>query len=191
MSGEPSDLDPRELWQSQPTEYEPMTLAEIHRKARTFQGKVRRRNAIEYFGCVLVVAGFLPAVLHRGSWMMQVGGGLVIAATVFVAWQLHRRASAGSVAEDDDALVESYRRELVRQRDALRSIARWYLAPFVPGMTLLLLGRWFQAPVPHRPIALDHVIIGLVGVIAVLVFLVIWLLNQRGAERLQRRIDEL
>lgn len=95
------------------------------------------------------------------------------------------------MAESGDALVDSYRRELIRQRDALRSIGRWYLAPFVPGMTLLLLGRWFQSHATRRPVALDHVIIALVGVIAALVFLVIWLLNQRGAERLQRRIEEL
>jgi magnesium-transporting ATPase (P-type) len=191
MPGEPSDFDPQRLWQSQVKEYDPMTLADIHRKARTLESKVRRRNALEYVGCVLVIAGFLPAVLHRGSWMMQVGGTLIIAATGFIAWQLHRRGSATAVAESGDALVDAYRRELMRQRDALRSIAVWYLAPFVPGMTLLLLGRWFQSHATRRPIALDHIIIALTGVIAALVFLVIWLLNQRGADRLQRRIEEL
>ncbi len=42
-----------------------------------------------------------------------------------------------------------------------------------------------------EPAQAGHIIIALVGVIAVLVFAVIWLLNQRGADRLQRQIEEL
>ena len=191
MPAEPPDFDPQKLWRSQATEYDPMTLADIQKTARAFEAKVRRRNLIEYFACVLAILGFLPAVLHRGSGMMQAGGALIIVAIGFIAWQLHRRASAVSAPEVGDALVDSYRRELIRQRDALRSIAVWYLAPPVPGMALLLLGRWFQSHATDRSTAVDHVIIVLTAVIAVLVFLVIWLLNQRGADRLQRRIDEL
>jgi hypothetical protein len=191
MRSEPSNLDPQKLWQSQATEFDPMTLVQIHAKARTFQAKVRRRNLIEYVGCVFVVLGFLPAVLHRGSWMMQAAGALIIAATGFIAWQLHRRASAKHVPEVGEALAAFHRSELIRQRDAVRAVGLWYLAPFVPGMTLLLLGRWFQAHAPHRALATDHFIILLIAAVAVVVFLGIWALNQRGADRLQRQIDEL
>ena len=65
------------------------------------------------------------------------------------------------------------------------------MAPFLPGMALLLLGRWFQAHTPGRSIAMDHLVLVLCGVIAVLVALVIWLLNKRAADRLQRQIEEL
>jgi uncharacterized membrane protein YecN with MAPEG domain len=191
VPGESSDLDPRKLWQSQPTEYDPMTLAAIHEKARVFGAKVRRRNAIEYIASAVVVLGFLPAVLHRGSWMMQAGGALIIAGTVFMVWQLHRRASAKSVPQAGKAAVDFYRAELTRQRDALRSVAVWYIAPFVPGMALLLMGRWFQSHATRWPVGADHFIILLTAAVAFLVFMVIWLLNQRGADRLQRRIDEL
>jgi len=191
MPAEPSDLDPQKLWQSQTTEYDPMTIAVIHEKARTFQARIWRRNAMEYAGCVIAILGILPAALHRGSWMMQSGGALIIIATIFVAWQLHRRTSGGTVPEAGEPLVGFYRAELIRQRDALRSVSVWYLAPFVPGMALLLLGRWFQSHATHRSLGTDHLIIALVAVIAVLVFLVIWLLNQRGAQSLQQRIDEL
>ncbi len=90
-----------------------------------------------------------------------------------------------------EALIDFHRGELTRQRDALRSVAVWYLAPFFPGVILLFLGRWFQAHASHRPVGLDHLIIVLCGVIIALFWLVVWLLNQRVAERLQRRIDEL
>jgi hypothetical protein len=108
-----------------------------------------------------------------------------------LVWQLHRRASAKRVPEAGEAAVDFYRAELTRQRDALRSVGVWYIAPVVPGMTLLLMGRWFQSHATKWPVGADHFIILLCAAVAVLVFLAIWLLNQRGADRLQRRIDEL
>ena len=191
MSGEPSDFDPQTLWQSQPREYDPMTLAEIREKARKFQAKLRRRNTIEYVACVVVILLFLPGLLHSGSWMMQAGCGLNMAAAVFVGWQLHVRGSARAAPDGDHAMVDFHRRELIRQRDALRSVGVWYLAPMIPGMVLLMLGRWFQSHAPGRSIAVDHLAIALSGAIAALVFSGIWLLNQRGADRLQRLIEEL
>ena len=191
MSGDPSDFDPQTLWQSQPTEYDPMTLADLHRKSHVFEARVRRRNLVEYLACVLVIAGFTPVLFIRESWMMQAGAGLAISATIFVAWQLHARAAAGRTPEAGDALVDFHRRELIRQRDALRSVAVWYLAPFIPGMTLLMMGRWFQSHAAHRSIAVDHLLILPTCWMVAAVFVAIWALNLWGARRLQRRIDEL
>ncbi len=191
MSGDPSDFDPKTVWQNQPSEHDPMSLAEIHRKARTFETRVRRRNLVEYVACVLVIAGFTPVLFLQAGWMMQAGAGLVIAATVFVAWQLHLRASAGRTPDADAALMDFHRQELIRQRDALRSVGVWYLAPFVPGMVLVMMGRWFQSHAAHRALAFDHLLILLTSGMMALVFLGILGLNLWGAKRLQRRIDEL
>jgi hypothetical protein len=191
MAADPSDLDPQQLWQAQATEHDPMTLAEIHEKARRLRSRIRRRNLTEHAGCVFVIAAFVPALLQQRSWMTQGGALLIMAATVFVAWQLHRRGSARPVPAGGDALITSYRQELIRQRDALRTIGAWYLAPFLPGMALLMLGRWFQLHAAHRAVGVDHLIIGLASTIVALVYAVVWLLNQRGADRLQKRIDEL
>ncbi len=191
MPGKPPDFEPQALWQSQSTEHDPMTIAAIHEKARVFQTRIRRRNLIEYIASIVVIAGFTPALLHPGSWMMQAGAGLIMIATVFVVWQLHRRGSAAALPDSGDALIDFHRRELVRQRDMLRAVAVWYLGPFVPGMALTMLGRWFQAHAQHRPVGLDHLIILLSGGIVSLMLLGIWLLNQWGARRLQKRIDEL
>lgn len=191
MKPDPSDLDPQRLWQGQDTEYAPVTLAAVHDKARAFQAKVRRRNMFEYAASAFVILGFLPVVFDRTSWIMQLAGALIIAATVFVAWQIHRRASASNVPETGASLAEFHRAELGRQRDAVGSIAVWYLAPFVPGMTLLLLGRWLQGPAPHRSAAAEHGILLLTGAIEALVFVGVWLLNQRAAARLQRELDAL
>ncbi len=191
MSGDPSDFDPQRLWQTQAAEQKPMTVAQAHERARVFQARILRRNLTEYIACVFVIAGFIPALLQHRSWMMQAGAMLIMAATIFVAWQLHRRGSARPSPVGGDGLIASYREELIRQRDALRSVGVWYLAPFVPGLVLLVLGRWFQSHAAHRAIGLDHLIILVVTPVVGLVFVAVWLLNQRGADRLQKRIDEL
>jgi hypothetical protein len=188
---DPQQLWPQKLWQSQTPEDDPMTLAAIHEKARTFQARIRRRNASEYFACAIVILGFLPAVRNRESWMMQAGGALSILAALFVAWQLHRRASAKTVPELGEPLVGAYRAELVRQRDALGSVGVWYIGPFIPGMVLLLLGRWFQSHVSGRSIGADHAAIAAGAAVVVVVFLGVWFINKLGAKRLQGRIDEL
>ncbi len=195
MPGDPSSpdpgLDPRTLWQSQPPESPPMTLADIRKTSRAFQSRVRRRNLIEYVAGAVGALGFLPAVFDPESWMVRAGGVLAIAGMAVVGWQLHRRGSARGVPEAGEALTAFHRAELIRQRDAVRSVAVWYLAPPIPGMILLLLGRWFQAPAPHRSATAHQLAILAVAAVVGLVFLAIWWLNQRVAHRLQRQIDQL
>ena len=94
------------------------------------------------------------------------------------------RAKSGAVQD------EAYARATA-QRDALRSVGVWYLAPFLPGMALLLAGRWFQSHATRRSLGADHLIIALTGLMVIVVFVSVWLLNQRGARQLQRRIEDL
>jgi hypothetical protein len=187
----PSDLDPQGLWRSQNKEYDPMTLADIHTKARAFDSRVQRRNAIEYIACGVVIVGFAPMLLHGPNWMMQAGAALIMLGTVFVAWQLHGRGSVDASVEPGETLVDAYRRQLIRQRDAIRSVGSWYLAPFAPGMTLLLIGMWFRAPKPGVPIERAHMGVMIASAINIALFVCIWLLNLRGAKLLQKRIDDL
>lgn len=191
MSGDPSDFDLKALWQSQAQEHEPMSLAEIHQKARKLERGVRWRNIREYVASVVVVAFFAPVLLRQDSWMMQLGAGLIILATAFVAWQMHHRTATGAIPEAGEALRDYHRQTLIRQRDALRSVGWWYMAPFAPGMVLLMMGRWFQAHTPGRSLAMDHLGILLGSGFVVLVFAGIWWLNQVGARRIQREIDKL
>ena len=191
MPTDPAGLDPQAIWQSQTTEHAPTSLAALHEQARSFRRRIGRRNAVETAAGAAVILGFLPVLFHRGSWMMQAGGGLVIAATVFVLWQLHRRGASGPAPDAGAPLIDHYRAELARQRDALGSVGAWYLGPFVPGMALLLAGRWFQAHAAHRSLAADHLMIAVVGLVVAGVFLGVLRLNRLGAQRLQRRIDDL
>jgi hypothetical protein len=186
-----TEPDLKDLWQDQKTEYDPMTLAEIHARATAFQKKVRRRNLIEYLAMPVVVLGFAPLLFATHSWMLQAGGALIILATGFIAWQLHSKASARTGPDSGAALADFHRSELVRQQKAIRSMGAWYIAPFLPGMALVVLGRWFQAHAAGRSLETDRLVIVLCTVIAALVLLVVWLANRLGAHRLQKKIDEL
>ncbi len=188
----PSD-DIKKLWRDQKTEEGIMTLDDIRKKAGKFQSRVRRRNLREYVASVIVVFVFGWYVLVLPGWMTKAGSALCIVAALFVSWQLHRRASADTQPHDSSAtsLLEFHRRELMRQRDALKSVWLWYLAPFVPGIALTGLGRYVQFHAHGRTIAWDHQVIILCLIIVVLVFGIVWSLNALGAAKLQRQIDEL
>jgi hypothetical protein len=169
-----------------------VTLDTIRENAATFQRQIRRRNLRETLAAVAVVLVFGLYVWVFPGWMIKTGSVLAIAGTLFIVWQLRRRAAANVLPEGSAlTLLEFHRQELVRQRDAARSVGLWYIAPVVPGAVLMSLGRYFQFHAPGRTIAWDHQVIILCTLIVALVFAIVWLLNVWAAERLQRRIDEL
>jgi hypothetical protein len=185
------DIDPQGLWQSQKKEYDPMTLADIHQKARKFESKIQRRNAIEFVACGVVIVGFAPALFLQYHWLTKVGAAWIMLATVFIAWQLHKRASVDAPAGTGETLVEAYRRQLMRQRDAVRSMGTWYLAPMIPGFVLLQAGFWLGTPRAGVPIERVHTNVLIMLAVWIVLCAGIWLLNQWGAKRLQKKIDEL
>jgi hypothetical protein len=192
MSPEQLPDDPKTLWRKQPSEETVVTLDNLREWAEKFQSGVWRRNLREYFAALVVVVVFGSYLWRFPGWMTKTGSALSIVAALFVAWQLHKRGAARALpAHSGMPLVAFHREELIRQRDALRSVGRWYIGPFVPGCVLLLLGRYYQFHAANRTLAQDHQIILLGGVVVAVVFGLIWLLNVWAAERLQRKIDQL
>ena len=180
------------IWRSQQVPGSAVTLADVHQRAHRFESQVRWRNRREHVAAVFVVVFFGVVFFATPSWMIKAGSALLIIATIFVSWWLHHHGTAKpSTLNASVPLLEAHREELVRQRNLLRSVPAWYLAPFLPGLLLVLMGRYFQAPVPGRSAAWDHQIILMSGAVMALVFIIVWVLNAWGAERLQRRIDEL
>jgi hypothetical protein len=79
--------------------------------------------------------------------------------------------------------VEFHRRELTRQRDLLRSVWRWYIAPIAPGLVIFSAGAASHAGSGsgfYRVLVLYAVVFGFI----------VWL-NYRGSLRLDRQIAEL
>lgn len=180
----------RHAWQASGTDAALPALAEVRVGADRFHRLIRRRNAVEYAACVLVVGFFGYGALSGGirDPIAQAGAWLIVLATIFVAWQLHSRASAVEPPAADAArsILVHQRAQLVRQRDALASVGLWYLAPFAPGLALMVLAPGIR----HGLGALGA---GAWSAVAInfLVFGGVWWLNRRAARALQRAIDEL
>lgn len=180
-----SDQDLKALWRTQDMETGPMSIEQIH--ARAFQTRVQTRNVVEYVASAFVIAIFgLYAVIFP-DLVMKVGAVMVMIGAGVMAWQLHRRASARALPAGAaaGASLSFHRAELVRQREALRAAAWWYIAPFVPGMAVFIAGmarvRADGSLIPLAPLA-----------VLLAAYLVIWtIVNRRAASRLQAEIEDI
>jgi len=181
----------QQSWQSSVTTPSLPSLEQVRAGADTFHRKIRRRNRIEYIAAVVVVIAFTAYVFFLPNPVARVGAALVVIGTLYLVWQLHRRASAVATPEQAglSSILAHQRAQLVRQRDALASIFWWYLLPLLPGMTLMISAPIIMAdPVTlHRPPVAGWFTLAL----CIVVFVGIWWLNQRVARKLQKAIDDL
>lgn len=179
----------KQAWQSSVEFGGALPLEEVRKGADKFYRAIRRRNLIEYVACVFVVVSFSAYVFVLPDVLQRIGSGLIVLATFYVARQLHRRGSAEAPEKAGAMPLYAFvRSQLVRQRDAVRSVFWWYLLPFLPGLVLMVVGSWnVRATHPEGPGWRDAV--GLTVVAAV--FTGIWWLNQLAARKLQKRIDEI
>lgn len=182
-------LDPKHAWQASGEIGDTPALVEIRARADKFYRRIRRRNTIEYVACILVVLIFGRQAFVLPHLLLKIGSGWTALAALYVAWQLHLRGSAISPDKSGGMPLFTFlRMQLVRQRDALRSIFWWYLLPFTPGLALILIGRG-QDPewISHVPVWAQ-----LTGLSAtVMIFAGVWWLNQWNARKLERRIEEI
>lgn len=184
--------DLQDLWKSQQPERIRMSLDQIREKAGKFERKIWCRNAREFIAAAVVIAFFsfelwrMPADLV----LAKIGFGLIIAGTLYVVWHLHRRGSARTPPAEMGLTngAEFFRRELVRQRDLLKSVWRWYLGPMVPGMVVAMVGMALKNP---RHMHHYGWRVSAYGAFVALLFIFIGKLNAWAARRLQRQIDEL
>lgn len=184
MPNELNPDDPRKLWQSQDAEDVTITLEEIRKRAARFEKRIQRRNVREYAaGAVVIVWSLVVCwIRHLHGWRLA-PYALLLAGTIYIMFQLRRRASIRAVPADADTktLIEFHRRELERQRDALRTVWRWYLLPWVP---------FFAASAVQAGID-RGITAGLVlAMLSVAVVAGVWALNQWAARRLECKIQE-
>jgi hypothetical protein len=183
MKEPPVDLS--SLWQSQPVEALRLSPAELRTKAQRLQRLIGRRNLGEYLAALFVVVVFGFHAWNAENLASRVGALLVIGAAVFIVQRLHSRGSARPVPPEELAAscLAFHRRELQRQHALLRSVWKWYLAPFAPGLALLLGEAASRARTPGRLLA----IVGF-GVGFALMAAAVAKVNQLAARQLQ---DEL
>jgi hypothetical protein len=181
--------DLRNLWQGQPLENTPMLLDEIRARASRFERRISRRNLREFLAGVFVVIVYAGYIWKLPQPLVRIGSAMIIVGVLFVMWQLYRRGRASRLPADLGAMasLDFHRRQLVQQRDLARTVFRWYLSPFLPGMFVMFVGllgpralQWRYLP---RMVPFLALLAGVFGGI--------WWINRRGAERLSRQIAEL
>jgi hypothetical protein len=189
MTTDRPSKDIKDIWSTQATEGFTMSLDEIRARSMKLQHTVRNRNLREYSAAVFVVILFGFYTWIFPNLVMKAGSVLIILGTLIVVWQLHKRGSAQAspLGVSVHEHIAFHRRELIRQRDALRSVPIWYLAPFVPGLVVFLVGLSLQAPSTW----LSLLTIGAAAGFCALVFGLVWWLNKWAASQLQKQIDAL
>jgi hypothetical protein len=188
---QPGDL--RSLWQAMPTTPVTISADEMRARALAFDRKIRRRNLTEYVAAVFVVGvfGWYATFPEPATPLWPIANLMIIAGVMLITWNLNRIARAATPPAHATAtgLIAFQREQITRQRDALKSVWLWYIAPVVPGIVV-----WFIAVAvgtsDTTPMALA---VGLGGSVLVcaLVFGLIILVNLVGAARLQRMIEDL
>lgn len=189
MRNDPVGNDPKQVWQSQPTEASTMTLEKIQRKAQELHAKtreeLRKQMAVLLFGVAFSVFGILrdndPA--PRTAFV------------VAIVWALAgqyalNRGMWSPAAPADAALTPSldfYRREIQRRRYLFRRVLGWSLGP------LLLAIAAFSGPIVMIGIRNTGMI---PNMLPFFVLLLLWVgaffvLRMRARKDLQREIDEL
>jgi uncharacterized membrane protein (DUF485 family) len=184
MPDELNPNDPRKLWQDQEVERVTITVDDIRSRAARFERRIHWRNLREYAAGAIVVAALLPHLWREHGWSLA-PALLLIAGTVYVLFQIYRRGSARPVPAEAGmtASLEFHRRELERQRDALRTVWAWYLLPFLPGFVAMVVATAMDRGINARLIVS--------GLVFVLVFLVVGCLNSWAARKLDRKIQEV
>jgi hypothetical protein len=178
----------QKLWQDQPVEGIKMSAEEIRKRAGKFERKIRWRNRRESVGCLIVSGLFAYFLVDTHEFLFRIAYGLFIAAMIWIAIQLHRKGSVQSLPAGLEASssLQFFRKELERQRDAVKNVWPWYLAPMVPGYVMLTIAYAVSFPQPVRWMG-----VAVFDLFMVLVFIGIWKMNLRAAKCLQRSIDEL
>lgn len=175
--------EPGQLWRSQAPEFPAQRLESM--LARSFQSTIGLRNLTEYVAAGVVAFVFTGLAITATSPILQIGYGLAVAAAIYICIQLHLRGAARTPPSNGALSVLAFHRaELVRQRDALRSIWSWYLGPMIPSLVVVALGRILETPASWPVEVLSLALCGLLSV-------GVAHLNTVGARRLQADIDAL
>lgn len=182
------------LWQSQPEHSGAFPVEDLRRRARALDRRVRLRNLREYTAAAAVVATCLAvAVSASGTVLLRVACVLIGLGAIHVAVELARRGGARRWPLDATTAehLAGYRSELERQRQLLESAWRWYVAPFVPGVLLMLVATPLEAPLPDHARGFLWIGSALAAAVCGLVFWAVARLNRSAARQLQREIDRL
>jgi hypothetical protein len=181
------------VWQTQIMEEKDMiTLLDLRARAKAFRNRVQGRN-IALYAYSLANLGLTGFLISTGKFnAMAAPGMLLMAAHLFVIWQLWWRARVRSLPVDlgGRAALDFLRHELNRQRDAMAGAWLWYIAPFMPGLIWQLALRASMHPAGFS-VAANRSTILFLFLAAAFFWIAVWLAFSRAAARLEIQIERL
>ena len=173
----------QDLWCGQPREMTAMTAGDVRRRAEHLEAKTKRGLRAMALLMACSAAGYVGLLWLFTGTAQRIGSSLTLAAYLWCAYQFRKRDPFRRPA---DAVVgqtcAEYRGLLVRLRDY--PFLGSFLAPFIPGPALFLLGFWVPEFGPLVGAALTAVLIASPFVAAIP-------LLQRRRRALAREIGEL
>lgn len=178
------------LWAEQHRDAVPLDAEALARADAHFRRRIRRRDAIEYVAGLLGMGVFVISAILIPDWGVRIGCAATVLGMLIVLRNLWRRRPAAPDTALGAPSLAFYRATLVGQRDAVASVWRWYLAPPVPGMVLLLLAV-LRSSAERTPLWTAILGFVLTALPVVVVFWGIHRLNRTAAHRLQAMIDAL
>jgi len=188
--------DIKTIWQTQTTEdTEMITLAEIRSRAASFEAHILWRNLALYaysIANIALTAWLISTGQHKPYMRYEAPGLLLVAAHLFVIWQLWWRTSVRALPGDlmARAALDYLRHQLERQRDALSSAWLWYIAPFMPGLIWEL---WLRANLHPAgvPPAIDRALLLYLILAALFFWTTVGFAFSWAAARLDVRVEQI
>jgi hypothetical protein len=171
-----------DLWTAQQAGARPPSVAELAERAGRFRNRMRVSNLVEYGFGALGILFFGNIAIKAPDWGVRIASLMIIAGVCIVIRNLWRRRPADDPAALARDARTHYRQLLVARHDALASVGRWYVAPFIPGMVVFVPASVLaQAETVPLSTALLNGGIG-TAMMALILGLVLWL--NRAAARI-------
>ncbi|TMM49881.1 hypothetical protein [Qipengyuania marisflavi] len=183
---------PQDFWLSQENDAAFSTAGICEKRNSRFERTVRRRNLLEFAAglvVILTMGSAAIAAMIASDFLMAGAQASLVFGVVAVLWKL-RCDGSNLVRTPEMPCRDYFRHQLVRQRDLLRTVPKWYLAPMIPGV--LAIYGLVTAQVASRhgwATALDGVWLPLGGT-ALFFGFVAWL-NAKTAQGLDQQIAAL
>ena len=181
-----------QLWLANAERPPRVDASALQRAAGRLRRRVLIRNLSEWGVAALLVVYCVRQIVEVERVLGRLGFLAMALAALYISLELHRR---GRVASPPASATEVFRRAhvgaLERQAQLLESVWRWYLLPFVPGITLVHLDATFAALARSGAQSTIWLVSTASLLFTLLVFLAIGALNGRAARDLRREMRAL
>lgn len=165
----------RALWQQTSTPRPSPPLDSHRADANRLHARIHARNRRETIVGVALLFFYAAASFQPAPPLLRASHILSAAGVAFVLGYIHLHAGPRPPPATAETCLSHYRRELEHQRDLLRRVWLWYLAPLAPGGLLFAIATSDPAW----------------GLTCALLFAAIGALNHHGARTLQKQLDAL